>query len=48
MTTVAVLAAAVVAILPVLGLAAMAWFAVTNEAATVHSFDGPEGLQYED
>jgi len=45
--TVAVLAAAVIAILPVLGLAAMAWFAVTNEAA-VHSLDGPEGLQYEE
>ena len=46
--TVAVLAAAVIAFLPVLGLAAMAWFAIANEAATVHSFDGPDGLQYDE
>ena len=42
------LVAAVVAILPVLGLAALAWFAIMNEAATVHSFDGFEGMHFEE
>ena len=48
MNTVAVLAATLVAILPVVTLAVIAWFAVTSEAATVHSFDVPEGLQCEE
>jgi hypothetical protein len=47
MNSVAFLAAAI-AILPVLGLAAMAWFAIMNEAATVHSFEGFDGLHLEE
>lgn len=42
------LVAAVVAILPILGLAVLAWFAIMNEAATVHSFDGFEGMHFEE
>ena len=40
--------AAAIAILPLLGLAAMAWFAIMNEAATVHSFEGFDGLHLEE
>ena len=47
MNSLALLAAAI-AILPVLGLAAMAWFAIMNEAATVHSFEGFDGLHLEE
>lgn len=47
MNSIALLAAAI-AILPVLGLAAMAWFAIMNEAATVHSFEGFDGLHFDE
>ncbi len=47
MSSVALLAAAI-AILPLLGLAAMAWFAIMNEAATVHSFEGFDGMHLEE
>ena len=47
MNSIALLAAAI-AILPVLGLAAMAWFAIMNEAGTVHSFEGSDGMHLED
>ena len=47
MSSIALLAIAV-AFLPVFGLAAMGWFAIMNEAATVHSFDGFEGMHFED
>ena len=39
--------AATIAVLPVLGLAAMAWFAIMNEAAMVHSFEGFDGMHFE-
>lgn len=47
MTSVVILAVAI-ALLPVMGLAAMAWFAIMNEAATVHSFEGFDGLHLEE
>lgn len=37
-----------VALLPVFGLAAIAWFAIMNEAATVHSFEGFDGMHFEE
>ena len=40
--------AAAIAVLPVLGLVAMAWFAIMNEAAMVHSFEGFDGLHFEE
>ncbi len=40
--------AAAIAILPLLGLGAMAWFAIMNEAATVHSFEGFDGMHLEE
>ncbi len=46
MSSVALLAIAI-AILPVFGLAALAWFAIMNEAAAVHSFQGFEGMHLE-
>jgi hypothetical protein len=47
MNSVAFLAAAI-ALLPVVGLAVMACFAIMNEAATVHSFKGFDGLHFEE
>ena len=47
MSSVALLAVAI-AILPVFGLAALAWFTIMSEAATVHSFDGFEGMHFEE
>ena len=47
MSSVALLAIAV-AILPVFGFAALVWFAIMNEAATVHSFEGFEGMHFEE
>ena len=47
MNSVAFLATAIT-LLPVLGLAVMALFAIMNEAATLHSFDGFEGMHFED
>ncbi len=47
MNNIALLAAAI-AILPVLRLAVMAYFAIMNEAATVHSFKGFDGLHFEE
>ena len=47
MNSVALLAVAI-AFLPVFGLAAIAWFAIMNEAATVHSFQGFEGMHGEE
>ena len=47
MSSVALLAVAI-AFLPIFGLAAMAWFAIMNEAATVHSFSGFDGMHFED
>ena len=47
MNSVALLAVAI-AFLPVFGLAAMAWFAIMNEAASVHSFDGFDGMHFEE
>ena len=46
MSSIALLAVAL-AILPVFGLAALAWFAIMNEAATVHSFDSFDGMHFE-
>ena len=42
------LLAVALALLPVFGLAALAWFAVMNEAATVHSFEGFQGMHLEE
>ena len=48
-TTLAVTVLAVtVALLPVFGLAAIAWFAIMYEAATVHSFGGFDGMHFEE
>ncbi len=44
----AALLAVVIAILPVFGLAAVVWFAIMNEAATVHSFQGFDGMHLEE
>ena len=47
MSNVTILAMTVV-LLPVFGLAAIAWFAIMNEAATVHSFEGFDGMHFEE
>ena len=40
--------ATVVAVMPLVGLMSVVWFAIMNEAATVHSFDGFDGMHFEE
>lgn len=44
MSNIAILAGTL-ALLPLAALLTLAWFAIMNEAVTVHSFDGFEGAR---